>query len=114
MKNNKAIAEFMGVNVITLDDLRKNKNPYYSSSDGYLEDDLKYHTSWDWLMPVVERIENLGFEIIIAESRCSIRHNTDHSVKELFHSETLSSKIDSTYDVVVQFIKNQQRWKTIN
>ncbi len=63
---------------------------------------------------VVERIENLGFEIIIADSRCSIRHNTDHSVKELFHSETLSSKIDSTYDVVVQFIKNQQRWKTIN
>ena len=54
MKNNKLIAEFMGVNVITLDDVRKNKNPYISSADGYLEDDLKYHSSWDWLMPVVE------------------------------------------------------------
>ena len=54
MKNNKLIAEFMGVNIINIDGVRKNKNPYISSADGYLEDDLKYHSSWDWLMPVVE------------------------------------------------------------
>ena len=24
--------------------------------------DLKYHTSWDWLMPVIEKIENDGLD----------------------------------------------------
>ncbi len=27
----------------------------------YLLDELKYHTSWDWLMNVVEKIESLPF-----------------------------------------------------
>ena len=110
MKNNKLIAEFMGVNVITLDDVRKNKDPYHSSSDGYLKDDLKYHSSWDWLMPVVEKIENLGYEFTIIESRCNINHNTDHSEEELFHIETLGSKLDTTYQAVVKFIKHLKNY----
>jgi len=110
MKNNKLIAEFMGVNVITLDDVRKNKDPYHSSSDGYLKDDLKYHSSWDWLMPVVEKIESLGYEFTIIESRCNINHNTDHSVEELFHIETLGSKLNTTYQAVVNFIKHLKNY----
>ncbi|MAO25168.1 MAG: hypothetical protein CMJ25_30875 [Phycisphaerae bacterium] len=62
MKENKLIAEFMGVNVITIDDVRKNKNPYISSADGHLENDLKYYSSWDWLMPVVKKIYGIDSE----------------------------------------------------
>ena len=41
MKDNKLIAEFMEV-------------------DGFLSlSQMNYHTSWDWLMPVVEKIESL-------------------------------------------------------
>ena len=65
---------------------------------------MQYKYSWDWLMPVVEKIENFGFEFIIAESRCKIKHNTDHSIEELFHIETIGSKINTTYDAVVKFI----------
>jgi len=66
---------------------------------------LKYHTSWDWLMPVVERIENFGFEFIISENRVKIKHNTDHYIEDLFHLETIGSKLNTTYKAVVEFIK---------
>ena len=65
-----------------------------------------YHTSWDWLMPIVERIETFGFEFIISENRVKIKHNTDHSIEELFfHAETIGSKLNTTYKAVVEFIK---------
>ena len=90
MKENKLIAEFMGVNVITLDDVRKNKNPYFSSADGYLEDDLKYHTSWDKLMPVVERCYHNGAE--------------ENEVGDITHA-LLDCNRDHLYISVVKFIK---------
>jgi hypothetical protein len=57
MKNNKLIAEFMGCT-----------NPFneihdatlYKVEQGIFElDELQYHTSWDWLMPVVDKIEQV-------------------------------------------------------
>jgi len=42
MKDNKLIAEFM--------DLRSTGLSIYKESD------YKYHKSWDWLMPVIEKI----------------------------------------------------------
>ncbi len=46
-ENNKLIAEFMNVDHVDID----------QAYEDYGE--LKYHTSWDWLMPVVEKIESL-------------------------------------------------------
>jgi hypothetical protein len=57
MRDNKLIAEFMGCT-----------NPFneihdatlYKVEQGTFElDELQYHTSWDWLMPVVEKIEQV-------------------------------------------------------
>ena len=45
MKNNKLIAEFMG-----------DEHPLAEVTH---EASYRYHTSWDWLMPVVEKIEKL-------------------------------------------------------
>jgi len=91
MKDNKLIAEFMGVNVITIDDVRENKNPYISSADGYLEDDLKYHCSWDWLMPVMaELVKRFGSGWIFEEGY----------------------DLNTRYDAVVKFIKQMEyKWK---
>ncbi len=95
MKNdNKLIADFMGVNVITIDDVRENKNPYISSADGHLESDLKYHSSWDWLMPVAN-------EIIKSRDE----QNTDWDLTELKYS-LCTTNIELVYKAVVQFIKN--------
>ena len=56
MKDNKLIAEFMGIvhpkldNVIVIDNVV------------IKEDELQYDTSWDWLMPVVRKIEDGGLD----------------------------------------------------
>ena len=90
MKSNKLIAEFMGVNIITIDDVRKNKNPYISSADGYLEDDLEYHKSWAWLMPVVEKIM---WDNDIDDDECT---NIADALCD--------AKFDRVYNAVIEFI----------
>jgi hypothetical protein len=57
IENNKLLVEFMG--------LIKNKPDtilYYNpETQTYRrEDELQFHTSWDWIMQVVDKIENLG------------------------------------------------------
>ena len=48
-KDNKLIAEFMGLVVSDSDN-------YTSELHTNVDVDLKYHTSWDWLMPVLKKI----------------------------------------------------------
>jgi hypothetical protein len=58
MKDNKLIAEFMGLSI-------KEGVCYYTDADDMFpmgveveEPHLPYDTSWDWLMPVVEKISD--------------------------------------------------------
>jgi len=48
-RNNKLIAEFMGLVV-------SDRDNYTSELHTNVDADLKYHTSWDWLIPVVKKI----------------------------------------------------------
>ena len=49
-KTNKLIAEFMGVDQVDIDTwLETNSN-------------LKYHTSWDWLIPVIKKCRTIQVE----------------------------------------------------
>jgi len=59
VNDNKLIAEFMGLSI-------KEGVCYYTDSNDMFpmgieveEPYLPYHTSWDWLMPVVERISDI-------------------------------------------------------
>lgn len=105
MRNNKLIAEYMKVNIITLDNVRENKNPYYSSADGYLEDDLKYHSDWNWLMPVVEKIESDDrYDVDILQYGTRITDNQEEIVNNIADI-SFDKKIDHTYSAVVEFIK---------
>ena len=93
MKDNKLIAEFMGINVVTEDDIRANKNPTISSYEGYLEEDLEYHSSWDWLMPVAN-------EIIKSRDE----QNADWDLTDLKYA-LCTTNIEWVYKAVVNFIK---------
>lgn len=59
---------------------------------------LKYHTSWDWLMPVVEAIYNIGLD----------EQNTNE-IGDVTHS-LLDVNIHALHNAVVKFIEmyNQQ------
>lgn len=83
-ENNKMIAEFMGYEV------KHNKcySPKYN--DGTIAP-MQFHKSWDWLMPVVNKIEE---------------YLSANVGKVGYFDECLSSNdLDIRYNAVVEFIK---------
>jgi hypothetical protein len=121
IEGNKLIAEFMGGNkqIIPKGGLHGYKEGtelwrfcLFSSNPGpvtYLE----YHSSWEWLMEVVEKIEGLfngnAFTITNRNLWCIIEMNTQFSLAyDIEYSEIsikASTKLESTWEAVVQFIQ---------
>ena len=105
MKDNKLIAEFMGMTYGDPNDNSVMIQMTHQGNEVVPIESMEYHSSWDWLMPVVEEIESMGYEVIIAESRCKIKHNTDHSIDELLNVDIIGTKRAATYQAVLEFIK---------
>ena len=104
MENNKLIAEFMGY------EIAMNTRMVLPHFIHAVNLDL-FQTSWNYLMPVVEKIESLGYEFFIVEDRIKIAHNTDHSIDTIINFTLGGSKIDATYKGVVEFIKQYNETK---
>jgi hypothetical protein len=91
MKNNKLIGDFM--------DIRSTGLSIYKESAYH------YHDSWDWLMPVIEKIECMHdekgncFNVMMEAFECNI------SGAGLTLCLSGHTKIDATYKSVVEFIK---------
>lgn len=76
---------------------------------------LRYYNSWDWLMPVVEKVEknhHTGGEFIVVEialNSCLIRtasgyqHNGPALIMK--HGD---SKLKATYEAIIEFIDEHQ------
>jgi hypothetical protein len=103
--DNELIAEFMGI------PYRKEYGPF--SGEEYTAVKLTknanwliahYNKSWDWLMPVVEKIEdeNPGTYFRIYRKKCIVR-----TMKSLivFQKEVSATRIEAVYKAVVEFIK---------
>jgi len=58
MNDNKLIAEFMGYRLFGTKCRKPNLR--YNLNEDLAP--MQFHTSWDWLMPVVEKIEIEGFD----------------------------------------------------
>ena len=61
----------------------------------------KYDTDWNWLMPVVKKIESLGYRVTIVRHICRI-DLTEES--KLIISEDIK-KIEAVYTACLEFIK---------
>ncbi len=104
-KDNELIAQFMGV--VFHDD----EDMYYSSDGLYIGKNLLYDKSWDWLMPVVEKIESLDNGVIIEISGSyTIANGVDQTYYLEYRGDT---KLLNTYKAVVELIKwyNQDKNK---
>lgn len=93
-EDNKLIAKFMSNNAVN--------SPHLKT-----ERELKYHSSWDWLMPVVEKIEFRGCIVEIWMSLgvgCRIVRplKNDKSWETLREGNDL---FEVVYDCVMDFIK---------
>ena len=105
MENNKLIAEFMGMNYGDPNDNSVMIQMTPQGNEVVPINSMEYHSSWEWLMPVVDKIESLGYEFFIVEDRIKIAHNTDHSTETIIDFTLGGSKRDATYQAVVEFIK---------
>ncbi len=63
---------------------------------------MLYHSSWDWLMKVVEKIELMGYRVSSKFTECVIC-DINYHYNRTFISE--DSKLHSIYTSVVEFIK---------
>lgn len=81
------------------------------------EHDWKFHTSWDWLMPVVEKIQSMYVNVDIHgtsyDNNCYIHYSGAEPEEQLLLEKLQSfkgiyignaSKIEATYSAVIQFI----------
>ena len=95
MKENKLIAEFMGFQKTTIG-WYDNEETMNFNSDSNTFDELKFHSSWDWLMPVVEKC----FDRLMEDD------NSD-DLSFCLNDALLTTNIDEVYKAVVNFIKTQ-------
>ena len=98
MENNKLIVEFMGnptifnpIHDATLYQVKEQDNMTYHI------DELQYHLSWDWLMPVAN-------EIIKSRDE----QNADWDLTDLKYA-LQTTNIELVYKAVVKFIKDYNK-----
>ena len=110
IENNKLIAEFLG----------GIKQPFEFPQFGYInsmgdwkdtffDNQLKFHSNWNWLMSVVEKIENLQDEnncaIYNVQIEQSFTEIIDNHTSETIVEVDSNSKIEAVYQSCVEFIK---------
>ncbi len=91
MKENKLIAEFWGM------ELGDDKTMYYDDAENLHPptsiNELKFHSSWDWLIPVVGKITR-------------DEKYWENEYREYLMDIIPYGIIEDVYDAVVNFIKN--------
>lgn len=88
IEGNKLIDEFMGRT-------SSNWNPSHQRID--------YDNRWNMLMPVVEKIESLSYEVLIWKRECRITGTTNIEYRKQTSGE---SKIVAAWQGIVDFIKS--------
>jgi hypothetical protein len=130
IEGNKRIAEFMGAVAEQWYPANKELAPEMTGTHMVFPKDkeypgnekhhsvscLKYHTSWEWLMPVVDKIESIGqTHVEFGKKHCRIQpilYNPKKDCMEwhVLHETQCATKIEAVYTAVTSFITwyNQQ------
>ena len=127
IENNKIIAEFLDWEFDDLSEtfetpFLKLVEPQAFGDEQFsckLQDfELEFHSDWNWLMSVVEKIENLQdenncaiYNVQIEQSFTEIIDN--HTSETIIYNIDADSKIEAVYNTVIEFIKwyNEQNKK---
>ena len=96
MKDNKLIAEFMGHKLgLDGDGMGEPQCRIFEKSLGTKRIEDTYSKSWNWLMPVGEKIDAMFGE----------DDEVDDAINRV-HNAVLSFDIDNTYRAIVEFIED--------
>lgn len=108
MKDNKIIAEFMGFPQQSdiVDDrttayyigdvIKANNKNNQNEDDVFHPEDMMFNSSWDWLMPVVDKCFDIHLE-----------HSDELSF--LLNDALLTTSIDEVYRAVMEFIERTKK-----
>ena len=96
MKDNKVIAEFMGA---SFNDKGMTRICGKFGLERVSALNLRYHTSWDWLMPVVVKLFDDEYNEFDGADDLSFRLN----------DTLLETNLDSLYSIVVEFINEYNK-----
>jgi len=106
LEGDKLIAKFMEV----LYGTKEFPKHWYSNDliDGHrAHSELKYHSSWDWLMPIIDKIESIdgcsfkvGLQFAFAYVQGISLHDEPFVVRAIGEN-----RIGTAYNLVVRFIK---------
>lgn len=105
-EGNKIIAEFMGAKQTTLGDWILPDRDNAQLADFH----FMYHSSWDWLMPVVEKINTIAIDnygemsVFIFPYICYIGENMNTAIVVITQAQH-PTLIDMVWTAVVTFIK---------
>ena len=103
MKDNKLIAKFMGMDYHHNDKSMMVKETPQGNEVVFI-DSLEYDTSWDWLRPVMVKIDTYA-----NSDSLSIAEYEDYRNKyPLIAEASIHDDISETYKQVVEFIKSIQ------
>lgn len=99
IENNVLIAQFMGA-------LRRKEWVAFTEESPtgigvVMFKEIRYNTSWSWLMPVVGKIESLGYAVEIVESYCMIKKR-DGVFCDIGGGDY--TKLSATYEAVTRFV----------
>lgn len=116
LEGNKLIAEFMQIETQLISPYGIGIPRLYSMEEEHQTEEgncteLSYDCSWDWLMPVVEKIENMcpldGYTknsfVLNIQHFCTLFDNCFYENPTIVALGT--TKIESIYKAVVEFIK---------
>ena len=100
-EGNKLIAEFMGYRFYKHLPIKRDGWQLESNKDTALylahnDSDLKYHSSWDWLMPVIRKIK---------DTELSVYTEKGSYLVERIDEGITSVDIDNVFMRVIEFIK---------
>ena len=122
-ENNRIIAEFMGYTLNENDEYPIEYITVQGHWDTCSIQDLNYHKSWDWLMKVVEKIENtkikdysISTDITDDKTFINVWHYGDGGkwsilISNLNEEYKDFNKMQRTYKAVVKFINFYNKQK---
>lgn len=106
MKTNQKFAKFLGWELSPKGRKKMDLPPY-----GFLKvhpNYLRFHYYWNWLMLVVEKVEELGYSVTITQNICTIRSTRNgHSIITMqtgVYQES-DTKISNTYKALSLFLE---------
>lgn len=101
MNNNQLIADFMG---LPTEVFKSGEVNYYliefNSGAWYEEHELSYNVSWDWLMPVINKIRSMDSTYEVEEVG---KYDLDNEISYY------EFDLELTYESVVEFIKEYNK-----